>query len=492
MPGGPSPLLPSRPVLPPSCRVAGVIKPTTDSDIKFEVWIPNAPNWNGNFEGVENGGFGGFINRVALATALRAGFATASTDTGHAAGWMDAEWAVGHPEKVVDFGYRAIHLMTVSAKALVQSFYGTAARRAYFTGCSNGGRQGLMEAQRFPEDYDGIIAGAPVNFMTHLVAAAIWDSQGTLSNRASYIPASKLSAIHQAVMAACDDEDGIKDGIISDPERCHFDPQTLLCRGADTNACLTAPQVVTLEKLYSGPRSSRGGKVYPGLMPGGELGLNSWVTWITGSAPNMNGQFVLGMEFFSNMVFENPGWDYRKFSFDSDVQLTDKKLANALNATDPNLDRFRARGGKLILYHGWADSAAPPLNTVDYFRAVVAAMGRKQTDTFLRLYMVPGMQHCGDGPGPCSFGADPAADLDPEHSVFRSLEEWVEHGVAPRKIVASKYVSPDDPAGGTIMSQPLCPYPDFAKYKGSGDIHEAANFACADGGLDPSRETGRK
>ena len=202
--------------------MTGVIKPTPDSDIKFEVWLPNARNWNRNFEGVENGGFGGFINREALATALRAGFATASTDTGHAAGWMDAQWAVGHPEKVVDFGYRAIHLMTVSAKAIVRSFYGSAARRAYFTGCSNGGRQGLMEAQRFPEDYDGIIAGAPINFMTHLVAAAIWDSQATLSNRANYIPAGKLPAIHHAVMAACDTEDGVKDGIISDPERVSF------------------------------------------------------------------------------------------------------------------------------------------------------------------------------------------------------------------------------------------------------------------------------
>lgn len=476
-PGGQSPLSPTT-NLPPYCRVAGVIKPTTDSNIKFEVWMPSPLVWNRKFDGVDNGGFGGFINRDALATALRAGFATASTDTGHAAGWMDAQWASGHPEKVTDFGYRAIHLMTVAGKALVRNFYGTSARWSYFAGCSNGGRQALMEAQRFPEDYDGIIAGAPVNFMTHLVAAAIWDSQSTLADPASYIPASKLPAIHKAVLAACDDEDGMKDGILNDPNQCHFDPKTLLCQGDDSNACLTAPQIAALEKIYAGPSNAKGQKIYPGLMPGGELGLNSWVTWITGSAPKLNGQFFLGMEFFSNMVFEDPAWDYRKFNFNTDVQLTDRKLAQILNATDPHLERFRAHGGKLILYHGWSDSGAPPLNTVDYYESVVAAMGREETDSFLRLYMVPGMRHCGDGPGPCSFGASPSANMHPEHSMFGSLEQWVEHEIAPQKIVASKYVSPDNPASGALMTRPLCAYPEIAKYMGSGDIHEAANFVC--------------
>lgn len=476
--GGPSRLSPSSPILPPYCRVAGAIKPTPDSNIKFEVWMPSPPAWNGKFDGVDNGGFGGFINRQALVTALHAGFAAASTDTGHAAGWMDAQWALGHPEKVADFGYRAIHLMTVAAKSIVRNYYGTPARWSYFAGCSNGGRQGLMEAQRFPADYDGIIAGAPVNFMTHLVAAAIWDSQATLADPASYIPASKLPAIHNAVLAACDSEDGVKDGILSDPTECHFNPKTLLCKGADSNACLTAPQVAALGKIYAGPSNAKGQRVYPGLMPGGELGRNSWVTWITGSAPQLNGQFFLGMEFFSNMVFENPAWDYRKFNFNTDVQLTDRKLAQILNATDPHLERFRARGGKLILYHGWSDSAAPPLNTVDYYESVVAAMGRKETDGFVRLYMLPGMHHCGDGPAPCSFGASPSADLDPEHSVFSSIEQWVEHGVEPHRIVASKYVSPDNPASGALMARPLCAYPEFAKYQGSGDIHEAANFSC--------------
>jgi len=478
VPGGPSPLLPSSFILPSSCRVEGVINPTPDSIIRFEVWMPSSPLWNGKFDGVENGGFGGFINRDAMASALRAGFATASTDTGHAAGWMDAQWASGHPEKVADFGYRAIHLMTVAGKVLVRNFYGTSARWSYFSGCSNGGRQALMEVQRFPEDYDGVIAGAPVNFMTHLVAGAVWDSQATLANPASYIPAGKLPTIHNAVLAACDTEDGVSDGILSDPEKCHFDPKTLLCQGADSNACLTGPQVVALQKIYAGPRNAKGQNIYPGFMPGGELGLNSWVTWITGSAPKLNGQFFLAMEFFSNMLFADPAWDYRKFNFDTDVQLTDRKLAHMLNATDPNLERFRVRGGKLILYHGWSDSAAPPLNTVAYYQSVVSTMGRTNADGFLRLYMVPGMQHCGDGPGPCAFGASPSASMDPDHSVFSALEQWVEHGVAPQRIVASKYVSQEDPASGVIMTRPLCPYPEVAKYKGSGDIHDVANFLC--------------
>src|SRR5579872_4095193 len=251
----------------------------------------------------------GSIQYEQLASAVRMGFATASTDTGHTGSATDGSWALGHPEKVIDFGYRGIHEMTVKAKAIVQRFYGVAPRWSYFASCSNGGRQALMEAQRFPEDYDGIIAGAPANFWTHLLTAAVWVDQATLAHAVSYIPPSKLPAISAAVLAACDAEDGVTDGILNDPRRCHFNPATLLCRSADSNSCLTAPEVTALEKIYRGPRNSRGEQIFPGYEPGGELGNNGWAPWITGSAPEKSLLFAFGTQFFSNMVFSNPDWD---------------------------------------------------------------------------------------------------------------------------------------------------------------------------------------
>lgn len=463
---------------PAFCRVRGVIKPTADSDIRFEVWMPSA-NWNGRFEGAGNGGFAGAINYGGLAAAVRARFAAASTDTGHEANGIEAKWALGHPEKVIDFGYRAIHLTTVAGKAIVAAFYGSPANYFYFSSCSNGGRQALMEAQRFPQDYDGIIAGAPANYWTHLMVAAIAGAQALYSNPASYLSADKLPAIHAAVLAACDAADGVKDGIISDPRQCHFRPEKLLCSGPETNACLTAPQITTLEKIYAGPRDSKGRQVFSGEMPSSELGANGWAAWITGPAPNKKGAgFFFGNYFFSNMIFDDPAWDFRTFNFDSGVQLADKKMARILNATDPRLAAFKARGGRMILYHGWADPAISPLNTINYYNSVLDAMGRQQTGNFVRLYVVPGMQHCGGGPGPDSFGALPASDADAGHSIFAALEGWVEHGVAPNAIIATKYAQRPGAARVVEMTRPLCPYPEVAEYKGTGDIHDAANFVC--------------
>lgn len=477
LPRGGDPHLPKSLAVPAFCRVAGVIKPTADSDIKFEVWMP-AQGWNGKFEGVGNGGFAGYTNYPDLSGALRAGFAAASTDTGHQApGITKADWALEHPEKIVDFGYRAIHLTSVTAKTIVQSFYQSAADHSYFSACSNGGRQALMEAQRFPGDYDGIIAGAPANFWTHLLTEVIWDSQAASGNP-SYIPAAKLPAVHDAVLAACDAQDGAKDGILNDPRQCHFRPEALLCRGPDTDACLSQPQITTLRKFYSGPTDRNGRQIFPGHMPGGELGLGGWSLWITGSAPETSFGFLFGTHFFEDMVFNNPAWDFRTFKFDADVQLTDKKMARVLNATDPNLTAFQARGGKLILYHGWADPAISPLNTVNYYNSVLAAMGHKQTNSFVRLYMVPGMQHCGDGPGPDSFGALPEPNADANNSMFSSLQQWVERGVAPHAIIAMKYAQRPGTARVAEMTRPLCPYPEIAQYKGAGDINDAANFVC--------------
>jgi hypothetical protein len=464
--------------LPAFCRVTGVITPSADSEIKFEIWMPSQ-NWNGKFNGVGNGGFAGSINYGGLAAALRAGYAAASTDTGHAAGGTDARWALDHPEKIVDFAYRAIHLTAETGKAIVQNFYGDAPRWSYFSSCSNGGRQALMEAQRFPDDYNGIIAGAPANYWTHLLATAVWNMQATLESQVSYIPATKLPVISQAVLAACDAKDGVKDGILNDPRQCGFNPDTLLCKGPDSPACLTTPQVAALKRIYAGPVNKRGQKVFPGFMPGAELGPGGWALWITGTAPEKSLDFAFGTQFFSNMVFDNATWDFRKLNYDSDMLLTDQRKARILNATDPDLAKFSARGGKLILYHGWNDAAIPALNTVDYYRSVVLKMGLRKADRFVRLYMAPGVQHCGGGPGPDSFGVDPSADADPEHSMFSALERWVEHDKAPKAIIASKHADPSSPAGGPEMTRPLCPYPEEAKFKGEGDTNDAANFVCA-------------
>lgn len=460
---------------PAFCRVQGVIKPTADSDVRFEVWMPSA-NWNGRFEGAGNGGFAGAINYGGLAMALRAGFASASTDTGHEASGIQASWALGHPEKTADFGYRAIHLTAVAGKAIVAAFYGSSPKYSYFSSCSDGGREALMEAQRFPRDYNGIIAGAPANYWTHLMAEAMWDVQAMLNDPASYIPASKIPAISNAVLAACDTQDGLKDSIVTDPRKCNFHPEKLLCKGTDTNACLTAPQITALKKLYAGPTLPNGERIFPGHVPGGELGPNGWPGWITGPKPKDSAGFYFGTRFFADMVFGDPAWDYMKFNLTSDVQLADKRMGLILNATSPNLAAFNARGGKLILYHGWSDAAISPLNTINYYDSVLDAMGSQRAESFVRLYMVPGMQHCGGGPGPDSFGALPASDADAQHSVFAAIEEWVEHGTAPDSIIATKYAARSDHA--VEMTRPLCPYPEVAEYKGEGDLHDAANFVC--------------
>lgn len=464
--------------VPAVCRVTGTIRPTSDSDIQFAVWMP-VTGWNHKFQGVGNGGFAGSIGEGELQAAVRQGFAAASTDTGHDGTSVDARWALGHPEKIVDFGYRGIHLTTVTAKGIIKAFYGVPARYSYFASCSNGGRQALMEAQRFPMDYNGIIAGAPANNWTRLLAGSIWAAQATLANPASYIPASKLPAISKAVRAACGAEDGIAENYVNDPPKCRFNPEQMLCKGGDSTGCLTAPQAAALEKIYSGPRTSAGKQIFPGYEPGGELGPNGWEGWITGSAPRKSLGFIFGTQFFSNMVYSNPAWDFRSFNFDAGLEAVDRKFGPILNAVNPDLDPFRARGGKLILYHGWSDAAIPPLSTVNYYKSVAAKMGARTTQAFVRLYMVPGMQHCGSGPGPSSFGAfEAASPIDGGHNMFDALETWVERGVAPAKIIATKYVKPDDPQSGVEMTRPLCAYPGVARYKGSGDTKDASSFAC--------------
>jgi len=463
--------------LPAFCRVTADDKPTPDSDIKIEVWMP-ASGWNGKFRGQGNGGFAGEMDYRALALAILQRYASASTDTGHAASGVDATWALGHPQKIIDFAYRAIHEMTSLSKATVTAFYGDAPKHSYFANCSNGGRQALMEAQRYPEDYDGILAGAPANYWTHLLSSALWDAQATTLDPESYIPPSKIPAIAHAVLSACDAKDGLRDGILNDPRQCHFDPATMLCKQSNSDSCLTKPQVTALKKLYEGAQDVKGKQIFPGFVPGAEEGRGGWGTWITGNAPGEALLFAFGNGFFRNMVYERADWDYKQAKLDDAVTAADQKFAGVLNSTEPNMKAFQAHGGKLILYHGWSDAGISPLNSINYYESVLATMGKQEADSFVRLYMVPGMQHCAGGPGPDVFGEFGISPVnDPQHNIYLALEQWTEKGTAPSTVIASK-MEGEMPAGKVKMTRLLCAHPQQAKYKGSGDPNDAASFAC--------------
>jgi feruloyl esterase len=442
--------------VPAFCRVTGIIQP----EVKFEIWMP--VEWNRKLLAVGNGGLAGSINFRQMMEPLQRGYATSSTDTGHESRSDDASWAQGHMERVIDFAHRSIHVMAQADKAIIQAFYGARPAHSYFSGCSQGGQEALMSAQRYPQDFDGIVAGDPANFWTHNQVDHIFTVLATQGD--SYIPASKVPALADAVNQACDALDGIKDGILNDPRRCHFDPATLLCKAGDAPTCLTAAQVDAVRKLYQGP----GEQIYPGLLPGGETGPGGWGSWITGPQPGVNGHANLGLPFFKYIVFEDPNWDVRSFKFetapgfDNDVQFIDYKLAPLFNATSPDMSAFRANGGKLIQYHGWSDPDITPLNSVNYYESVSKAM--PGASDFYRLFMVPGMQHCGGGPGPAKF------------DMVAALEQWVEHGTAPEKVIASHVAS----SGSVDRTRPLCPYPQEAQWKGTGSTDQAENFVCAE------------
>ena len=433
--------------VPEFCRVAATLTPSSDSDIKVEVWLPTA-GWNRKLQVVGNGGWAGTISYSALAEGVRGGYATASTDTGHST--PGGAFVLGHPEKLIDFSWRSEHEMTVKAKSIAEAFYGDAPRRSYWNGCSTGGRQALKEAQMFPDDFDGIIAGAPGN----RTAMGLWIGQALLKDKASYIPPAKYPLIHQAALAACDAADGLKDGLISDPTRCKFDPGLLLCKAGDAPDCLTAPQVEAARKVYGPGRNPRTGKeLFGTLAPGSELG---WA--VMGGGPEPYAPILEQTRF---VVFQNPTWDWRTFDFDKDNDRFERAEYLIMNATDPHLDKFMARGGKLLMYHGWADQNVSPYNTVRYFKTVQDVMGQAKTDQSVRLYMLPGMAHCSGGEGPNTFDK------------IGTLDRWVEEGKAPESIVASHS------AGGKVdRTRPLCPYPQMAQYKGSGSMDEAANFTC--------------
>ena len=460
--------------LPAFCRVRGVSKPTADSNIGFEVWLPT-DTWNGRFMSSGEGAYAGVLNYTrngldgGLDEIVRRGYATASTDTGHSVG--DTYRAIGHPERVVDYAWRAKHLVTVAAKGLIAAYYGRPAIKSYLNSCSNGGRQALMEVQRFPADYDGVVAGAPWNFQSHQSAGVVWSGQA-LSEAGASIPAAKLPAIQAAVVAACDARDGLRDGLIEDPRKCDFDPAALLCKGADSNACLTELQVSALRKLYQGPRNPRTGEqIYPGWSQGSEA---SWGA-IVANAPTR-------YAYFGNLVHGDPNWDYRSFDFDGDMAFAEAKVGSLADAMAVDLSAARNRGVKIIRYHGWNDEVLQPGHTPNYYEQVTGAMGGlAATQRFNRLFMVPGMTHCYFGPGATSFGGvgQQIPPLrDPAHDLQKALEHWVERGVAPETMIATKYAD-DAAATRTVkLTRLLCPYPKVARYKPSGDPNDAGSFAC--------------
>jgi len=445
--GGQPPATPAV-ALPAHCRVHAVLRPSSDSEIEMEAWLP-AEGWNGKFEAVGNGGWAGTISYAAMAGALAEGYATASTDTGHKGG--NALFAIGHPEKLVDFAYRAVHETTVASKALISAFYDRGPRFSYWNGCSTGGRQGLMEAQKYPNDFDAIVAGAPANFQAHLHAWDLSVAVPVLKDPAAAVPPAKLEMLNRAALAACDARDGVRDGIINDPRSCHFDPASLLCKGADADTCLTAPQLESVKRMYAPARTSAGQVVFPGKDPGSETG---WTVIGGGTQPP-----AVSVGSFQ-VAYDNASWDWRTFDLDRDLKVVDEKVGSIVNAINPDLSAFKARGGKLLLYHGWNDTAISAGNTIDYYRSVLAKMGGRQDD-FIRLFMAPGMQHCGGGPGPNQV------------NWMAALERWRESNEPPDRLLAVHVAN-----NRVDMTRPLCPYPQVAQYKGTGSTSDAANFVC--------------
>ena len=469
--------------LPGFCRVMAKATPSADSNIVIEIWLP-LEGWNGKLQGTGNGGFAGSYDVPELAAYVSKGYATAATDTGHTASFIDASWALGHPEKVTDFGRRSIHEMTRVAKLVIAQFYGSPLSHSYFASCSDGGREALMEAERYPDDYDGILAGAPANNWTLLLTSAVTDTQALTATPASFIPPKKITTIAQAVLAQCDALDGVSDGILNDPRQCKFDPAAIECKnGEDTYQCLTAAQVTSLNAIYGGVKDEHGQTVFPGYLPGSEEGGNGWGTWITGPVPKHSLMAAFGSGYFSNMVYEKPDWDFKSFRVETGLPLARQKTAEAIDSADPNLKPFYSRGGKLIIYHGWNDPAIPALSSVNYYGQVVGTLGQAKTESFVRLYMVPGMQHCAGGPGPDEFGQSPLWNPDPHDNARTALELWVEKGTAPAAIIATKEASSQSGTGSAqaapAMTRPLCPFPQVAQYKGSGDTNIAESFVCA-------------
>ncbi|MGB7972823.1 MAG: tannase/feruloyl esterase family alpha/beta hydrolase [Roseiarcus sp.] len=469
--------------LPAFCRVTATLSPVHDSAIRIEMWLPQ-DGWKGVFEGTGNGGYSGVFNYPILAAGLSRGYAVINTDEGTApATALNGDAVVGHPVKWRDWGFRSTHLMTVAGKQIAQAFYSKAPAHAYFSGCSTGGQQALSEAQLYPADYDGVAAGAPVVNRTHLHAAFVWSRQAADRSAGGTLGRDKLMLLKKAVVAACAPGAGgvASDTFVADPLHCAFDPASLVCKAGDAPDCLTPEQVETVKRFYAGPTNPRTGEqIYPGWPRGSEGPAFGWALE-EGDAP-----FSLKEPAFDSLfkwVF-GPTWDWRSFDFDHDMAEVDAVLGPDVNGnTVANIDAFKAHGGKLLLYHGWADSIVNPLDTVAFYETLAKAPGgRDKLQGSARLFLLPGVEHCGSGggEGPDAVGSEhglPAPEVDAEHDVLAALAQWVETGTAPEKLIATKYQG-DDPTKPIVMQRPACAYPKMAHYTGSGDANAAASFVC--------------
>jgi hypothetical protein len=461
------------------CRVHGSIKPSPGSDIDFEVWLPTPAAWNGKFEGVGNGGFAGTLSYGDMNSALVAGYAVAATNSGHWGSMADASWAIGHAERVDDLGWRAVHATSVASKAIVEAYFGKPPVHAYFNGCSTGGRQGLVEAQRFPKDYDGIIAGAPANYWPQSLASEVPIMQSLATNPASWVSPAKLAIVNKAVVDACHGANGVVD----DPERCEFDPTVLLCKGEQSDSCLSSEEVASIRRIYRGLDDPAGTSIYPGYSPGAET---SWSLWLMGPSQSrgtgsIDYPFAIG--YYRDFILQDPHWNPANFDPQRDLATALNAAAEqAVYAENPDLTTFKASGGKLIQYHGWNDAAIPPAASLKYYKSVATTMGGVDSlQSFYRLFLAPGMGHCGFGPGPNAVGGAfglRSLSGDPDHDLVSALAHWVEDGVAPSRLIATLYQG-NNPTKGVAAQRPWCAYPQVAQFDGQGDRSKAESYSCA-------------
>lgn len=457
--------MPPQKINAPFCRIKAISRPTSDSEIGIEIWLPDPSNWNGRFLAVGNPGFIGSIASSGIARNMEKGYVSAGTDTGHVDDGF--EWAIGHPEKWADWGHRAVHEMAVATKIFANAYYGKPIEYSYWNSCHNGGNQGLNEAQRYPEDFDGIIAEDPAFFITHLQPGSLYISWLALKNGVNgpgYIPVEKLKVINDAALNACDKNDGLIDGLIEDPATCNFDPGTIQCNGKDLLTCLTAAQVNTVRKIYDGAKFNDGTQIYSGFERGSEL---TWTMMIEKEP------FMVNLNYFKGIVFEDPNWDFRTFDVDRDTRLGIKKASLALDANNPDLKPFKDAGGKIMMISSWNSMALPPRQLVTYYGDVVKTLGGyENTLDFARLFTVPGSSGCPAFANPEGF------------KTFEALVDWVENGKAPDHIIY-----PHTKGGGMMdmsskpevyRTRPVCAYPRQARYKGTGDVNDATNFECVE------------
>jgi feruloyl esterase len=473
--------------LPAFCRVAATVRPTSDSDINIEVWMPFS-TWNEKFLGLGNSGFGGTLQYDVLARYLPLNYAIAQTDMGTSPGaTLGFGVLTGRPQKQIDYATRSINLMTVRAKQIIEAFYGDPPKYSYFVGCSGGGGSAMHEALQFPGDYDGIVAGAPLMNVTHKSAHDLWNFLAF--NGAASITLAQATAITGAVVKQCAGKDGglSSDNFLTDPRDCHWDPSALQCTGgpADAPTCLTAQQVAGVRKFYQGPINPRTGeRIYAGNPPGSENNSGFPAAFAT-----LGQQSALKWGLGNDFDFSTFDFDHNMDMVDEHMDIVGEPLAAILNANTADLEEFKSHGGKLILAHGFADPRSPPLNTVAYYERLIASQtpgnghgqgerkeALRRTQEFARLFLFPGVGHCNGGAGPDSAQGDtlPAPFSKIDRIALDPLMQWVEHGIAPDQIIAYHVT-------GNVQdfSRPVCPYPALPRYSGKGDATQASSFVCA-------------